>query len=571
MGVLPLIRWLLAVSVCGASFWAGLVQANPLDICRSGNPQFPQLCECAIERAQADGIEGVILERLLANRWDGVPMDVANRYGLIFVECTQAAVAGGAMTLPALPSQDQDGERAGTLEVADPSDPTVSSASPAGEPLQGVPTGYRINLDAAPGMWSSARLDTPFGQSLVQAVRNAEGRHLALRCEEPGALPIVMLGPFEDGIVGQVAQINVFGGNNDALFQQPARFVGFNRDYLVTAVSSRKFLEDLRRGNSVEAQLEDGRTEAFGLRGSSRAISHSACLIGRINPWLYPMGWEATRHDPWQLGQAQYRSQITDALLLPGVQGVSPHLALTCERRLISQSRVSSYDGTLSGEIVLAHSNGEEERFPVTFEVQSYSAASPVLSPELLDAMARADTMALTFDIDAPPGGFVTVNTTMAGLAEGLTGLACAAEPGAAIAKRGRDLTGAGQWVAERIEAIADEPYDVATFAVEGAPTLFVTCKGEPSVLGVFTPTRPPDLNLSLQVDGDPTRTVQSTFIPYRGGAANMGAGRERIAPMILQGRSLRITNLDDPAESFLYPLDGLSATIDAMPSPCRF
>jgi hypothetical protein len=250
---------------------------------------------------------------------------------------------------------------------------------------------------------------------------------------------------------------------------------------------------------------------------------------------------------------------------------MSPHLALTCDRRLISQSRVSSYDGTLTGEIVLSHSDGEEERFSVPFEVQGYSAASPILSPELLDAMARADTMALTFDVNAPPGGFVTINTTMAGLAEGLPDLACAAEPGAALAGGGRDLTGAGEWVTERIEAFTDEPYDVAMFAVEGAPTLFVTCKGEPSLLGIFTPTRPPDLNLSLQVDGDPSRTVESTFIPYRGGAANMGEGRERIAPSILQGRSLRITNLDDPSESFLYPLDGLRAAIAAMPPPCEF
>lgn len=283
------------------------------------------------------------------------------------------------------------------------------------------------------------------------------------------------------------------------------------------------------------------------------------------------MGWEATRHDPWQNGQAQYSNRITAALFLPGVQRVGPHLALTCDRRLISQSRVSSGDGTLTGEIVLSHIDGDEERFPVTFDAQGYSAASPVLSAPLLDAMARADTMALTFDVNAPPGGFVTINTTMAGFAGGLPDLSCAAEPGADLAGGGRDLTGAGQWVTDRIEAFTRDSYDIAMFAVEGAPTLFVTCKGEPSVLGVFTPARPPDLNLSLQVDGDRATTVESTFIPYRGGAANMGEGRERIAPMILQGRSLRITNLDDPSERYLYPLDGLRAALATVPPPCDF
>lgn len=574
-----MIRRLLTLIAASTALWGGPAQADPLAICRAGNPQFPQLCECAVARAQAAGIEGTVLDRLLANQWDGVPMDVANRYGLIFVECTQAAVAGGAMALPSPPAQDHDidvthgGDAVAAPDVADPSDPPVLAAIPADGSLPGVPAGYQITLDAAPGTWGGARLDTPFGQSLVQAVRNAEGRHLALRCTEPGALPIVMLGPFEDGVPGQGAQIVVLGsgGLNGRLFQQGTQLMGVNRTYLATSVTSPQFLDALRRGNTVEVRLEDGRTEAFGLRGSSRAIGQSACQIGRISPSLYPMGWEATRHDPWQRGQAQYRNRITDALFLPGAQSMSPHLALTCDRRLISQSRVSSYDGTLTGEIVLSHSDGEEERFSVPFEVGGYSAASPVLSPELLNAMTRADTMALTFDVNAPPGGGGAINTTMAGFAEGLPDLACAAEPGTALAGGGRDLTGAGEWVTERIEAFTDEPYDVAMFAVEGAPTLFVTCKGEPSVLGIFTPTRPPDLNLSLQVDGDPSRTVESTFTPYRAGAANMGEGRERIAPSILQGRSLRITNLYDPSESFLYPLDGLRAAIAAMPPPCRF
>ena len=71
-------RWLTLIAA-SASLWAGLAQADPLDICRAGNPQFPQLCECAKSRAQAEGIEGTVLDRLLANQWDGVPMDVANR------------------------------------------------------------------------------------------------------------------------------------------------------------------------------------------------------------------------------------------------------------------------------------------------------------------------------------------------------------------------------------------------------------------------------------------------------------------------------------------------------------
>jgi len=119
-------------------------------------PQFPQLCECVIARAPAEGIEGTVLDRLLANQWDGVPMDVADRYRLIFIECTKAAVAGDPMALPAQPSPDHEtdvthgGSATASPDAAGPSDPPVVAAPPAGDALPGVPAGYRITHDAAP-------------------------------------------------------------------------------------------------------------------------------------------------------------------------------------------------------------------------------------------------------------------------------------------------------------------------------------------------------------------------------------------------------------------------------------
>ena len=43
-----MIRRLLTLIAASTSLWGGLAQADPLAICRAGNPQFPQLCECAI-------------------------------------------------------------------------------------------------------------------------------------------------------------------------------------------------------------------------------------------------------------------------------------------------------------------------------------------------------------------------------------------------------------------------------------------------------------------------------------------------------------------------------------------
>ncbi len=75
-------------------------------ICQAANPQFPQLCGCAIGRSQAEGIDGAALDKLLANDFMGVPLDAMQRYGLIFVECTQAAVMqqlSPGMAMPGVP------------------------------------------------------------------------------------------------------------------------------------------------------------------------------------------------------------------------------------------------------------------------------------------------------------------------------------------------------------------------------------------------------------------------------------------------------------------------------------
>lgn len=582
-------QWFVTVAF-GASVWSTMVHADELELCRSGNPQFPQLCECAIERAQAAGIAGSDLDRLLVNSWDGVPMDVANRYGQIFVECTQAAVAGGGFVAPAppIPSQENattdDVPPAFAPELAEPVDgnitpdismPTPPAAAVSGDGrLLGVPAGYQIALDAAPGTWASSALTTPYGSTLVHAVRNPAGRHLALRCE-PGTPPILILGPFENGVPGQGAQIVVLGngGINGRLFQQGTQLMGFNRNFLAVGVTNQQFLDALRRGNTVELRLDQSGTEAFGLSGSSRAIEESNCTVPRSTAGLYPIGWETTRHDPWRVGQAQLRNgTIVDALFLPMVQGMAPHLALTCDRRLISQSRVSSFDGSLTGEIVLSTSGAEDVRFPARFEAQGHSAQSPVLDEDLLDAMARADTMSLTFDVNAEPGTFTTVVTTMAGFAEGLPQLTCPAPPGAALPDGGRDLTGAGEWAVLDMSRPGEDPYHLAVFEAEGAPTLFLTCSGAPSIVGNFTSgPSGPEPHLRLQIDGDPSRTMDGVFHVDRYGMAHMDEGRESFGSMIRQGSTLLITNLSEPSEAFLYPLNGLPDAIGAMPPPCRF
>ena len=105
--------------------------ADPMATCQAANPQFPQLCGCAIERAQAAGIDGASLDKLLANDFVGVPLDAVQRYGLIFVECTQAAVMqqlGPGMAMPGMP------------DVSGLTDPDMSHGADYASPaVPGVP------------------------------------------------------------------------------------------------------------------------------------------------------------------------------------------------------------------------------------------------------------------------------------------------------------------------------------------------------------------------------------------------------------------------------------------------
>ncbi len=871
--------WRAAVLVAAMGGGAA-AQADPTQVCRAGNPQFPQLCDCAISRAQAAGIEGAVLERLLANRWDGVPMDVATRYGLIFVECTQAAVAGGgfaapipdvaagaaddhgepvplappALSLgagagaqagaqasgtvaddpladiltgpataaapeaaagvdggstaassekahetaaaaddpladildaPAAPAPSSSGQAAvgdpfagisgsapsgrtatedplaaalddsatpatqnrqaagadpfADIREADGADPvgtppsgdavddpfagigrgsgaasadpfaTVGSEAPASsggrapqpaapraaggqapddpfaaigagpeatppddpfasvsgdaphsvsdpfasisdgasaqgsgpaagaddpfasvgvaadaprpaaatpttdpfgaigtgasaqaskpapqsvdpfaavsegadpasmpltdpsarDALTGVPGGYTMTFEAAPGTWGRGVLDFPGGGSLLIGVRNYAGLAAGLDCSMGTTHMIV--GPFPEGVPSQVAQLVVLGqgGANGRIYQQGTRVQGFNRSHLAVPVATQGFLDALQRGTSFELQLDSSGTHRFGLRGSSRTIGDSRCRYTPQPDWLYALGWSAVRHDPWQQGDMSYRNRTAPGLLLPFSWGVTPHLALSCDRRLVSDSRVSSYDGQLEGQITLKTESAEDVTFPVAFEVEGYDARSDVLSAGELQAMGAADTMEVTFDVNAEPGSFISTRTTMAGFAAGLPGLACPEAPGTPALGGGRDLSGAARWAMLDVALFGDGPYYAAVFSVENGPYLSVDCDGSLAVQSFTSGEQIGRVDLEAQVDGDPEKTTRIGLYYYRGGPAYQNEETPELAAWLMTGERLRLRNLSAPEEDYIYALGGMREVM-AIPGACE-
>ncbi|MEM1156610.1 MAG: hypothetical protein AAGI44_20940, partial [Pseudomonadota bacterium] len=93
----------LSLAFALASFATPTFAQSNLDRCAAATPQFPEACPCVIERAQAAGITGSTLSRLLSNDTQGVPIDLFQQYGVVYVQCIQDVVMGSVGTRPPLP------------------------------------------------------------------------------------------------------------------------------------------------------------------------------------------------------------------------------------------------------------------------------------------------------------------------------------------------------------------------------------------------------------------------------------------------------------------------------------
>lgn len=162
-------RWstaLLAGLVLPAALPLGAVGslADPLAVCRAANAEVPQLCPCTVERARAAGLGGVQLDRLLGHDYAGLPADVVQRFGAIFVACTHTAVTGGtsAIARPRTPSGTPNPMPAPSGAVAS------SIPAPAGAAARPRPSG-RPRERATPATMAAETWPAPAGPATPAA------------------------------------------------------------------------------------------------------------------------------------------------------------------------------------------------------------------------------------------------------------------------------------------------------------------------------------------------------------------------------------------------------------------
>lgn len=109
---------LALISLIWVSGLASPSSADPLSVCLQANPDFPQLCPCAVEQAKEAGFQEPKLSALLGHNYMTATPQEVQSFGLIFVQCTQAAVTGSfqALALPELGAH-EDHDTSSTSEA----------------------------------------------------------------------------------------------------------------------------------------------------------------------------------------------------------------------------------------------------------------------------------------------------------------------------------------------------------------------------------------------------------------------------------------------------------------------
>ncbi|WP_172291865.1 hypothetical protein [Pseudoruegeria sp. HB172150] len=256
---MKLLKWV-------AFLWAaaaGMAAADPMEICRANNPQYPQSCGCTIETARAQGIDGPVLDKLLANDTAGVPMATFQAYGLIFVQCIQQVVMQGVP---------------GAAPAAPAAPPVVAApAAPApGLPVIPLP---EVPADApAAGTWSNGALALMYGGRIETAeVTGAEGRTLYAMCHPGGGLHVLVDGISAGPGTAYEGTFEVTRGNGASLYKRIPYVYFIEGDKLRTDLDQ-SGVDALQAGAEVLFESpEHGLSARFTLKGSSKALDALDC------------------------------------------------------------------------------------------------------------------------------------------------------------------------------------------------------------------------------------------------------------------------------------------------------
>ena len=153
------------------ALWSATAQAQPAQICAANLAQFPQACPCIIARAQAQGINGPVLDALLANQTANLPIGTFQAYGAIFTQCITDVVTGQVTPAPA----PAPAPAAPIPEVPVPQIVPPQIAAPASPPIAQSPTALRVMGGQAPGTWGLMGLDFFGGGLAMPGTHDARG------------------------------------------------------------------------------------------------------------------------------------------------------------------------------------------------------------------------------------------------------------------------------------------------------------------------------------------------------------------------------------------------------------
>jgi len=522
----------------GALFAPLPALAQSQDICVANLPQFPQACPCIIERSQAQGINGPVLDALLANQVANLPIGTFQAYGAIFTQCITDAVTGQVPTAPA---------------------PLATAPAPAPAAPAATSTSVLTALNGGvPGVWDLMAIDFFGGGAALPGTQDGRGGAVALHCSGGPHTASLML----EGLDAppQTPVTLTVTGSGGTLFD---RQLGAQR-YTARGDLPGPFwqtplppdlVEALRRGATLTVTPATGTARQFGLSGSARAIGPGACAIPAADRGFPLAPFDRVPDGVWDL---------TERVLGPEGQAPAlrysvgppylPELLIACDGSLALQQRPGrGFGDALTLELAL---DAYEGVILADLSLQGNAYRSAPLEDGTLALTAGAPAWLVAFDIYAEPGEIILTSYSTQGLAEGLEALTCPApfEPGAAPEVL------AGTWsFGEMPDLPRPDLFAAATFQPNdpAVPALHFECDGTPFFdQGALGAVLPRNFGYRLRVSvGD--LEWEETFGGMRvwGRPSGLPPG---FRARLLSSPDLRVTGLDAPGFDAVYPLTGL-------------
>lgn len=570
-------RFFSVLAALGLSFSTPAFAQSDMDRCVAATPQFPQACPCVIERSQAQGITGTTLSRLLSNDTGGLPIDVFQRYGLIYVQCIQDAVLGNVGTGAPAPSV------AAPAPSVTPT-PSAPTPAPTPQPAAAPPviserpyTQYPADpfvmsmRDPLPaGQWGFVGFERPGVGFGGPGVHNGAGQMISLRCRAFDLLgrPSVTLGGVAAFDTIQNLEVTVRRGNGAELYNRQTRAIPIMGPFLTFDLSA-ELADAIRAGSTLEIAVLDGPRYQFGLAGSNAAIGPGLCGSQSVRFDSYLLNIDFVPNTGWEITESDETGQFQPIVTARSGPPYQPSIALSCDRRLILRSAIFGYGGfPYTGNVSVDNYRGSAPSYPITWADRGGYIATDALDAALWQALQTGEVLGVTFNSDVEPGEFTTASYRLDGLAGALGTRDCANPLGERPATPVTDLTGLGlAWVpvdfGRAFDGMSEVPPVVpgaALTAPGDVPGLNVECNGE---VFLFDGWSEPSFFLRMEIDGDPaTDRVVGWSVSRAQAFPDFEA--YPFEARILTGQTLRITWRDGSGRDVLYPLTGVRAALQA-------